>query len=73
MNIQGGLSRDYIRKCMGRFITQNCKLLILYTTTILLFGSSGITILNIDSFHHSLTGWYVLHYFVSILDWLFKN
>ena len=24
MNIQGGLSRDYIRKCMGRFITQNC-------------------------------------------------
>ena len=24
MNIQGGLSRDYIRKCMGRFITQIC-------------------------------------------------
>ena len=24
MNIQGGLSRDYKRKCMGRFIIQNC-------------------------------------------------
>ena len=41
MNIQGGLSRDYIRKCMGRFITQNCSLLILYTTIIYFLALQG--------------------------------
>ena len=66
ININGGHSKGYIRNCIWQ--TLHPKLLIDHTLhnynfTFWLFRDNHF---NVDSFYHSLTGWYGLHYFVSI-------
>ena len=64
MNIQGGLSGGYIRKARLGSLPKIANSYAQLTSHILVL--QGQPYLYKGSLLHSLTGWYVLHYFVSI-------